>query len=201
MRYTILFSISLLLAACSLNTNPPAQVEPLVNATPLIVPVNPPPLPSTPLPTPTPFDLKGLFCEYQFCIGHPLDMAYFDVNASKNTASPSTYSQGMIATFNGNLFMQTMWQLAPGSADPQFMLDLITDDVDTRVGTFSVQLIRDMNVIYTPITSTATPLLPHGAAAAWICGERAFAWKVYSPQAESAQALFDQAFERFHCNR
>ena len=78
--------------------------------------------------------LVGLFCEYQFCVGHPVDMAFFDVSAQNNTAAPSTYSQGLLASYNGNLFIQMVWQLAPGSADPQFMLDLILDEVDIRVG-------------------------------------------------------------------
>ena len=147
------------------------------------------------------FDLKGLFCEYQFCIGHPVDMAFFDVSVQNNSSSPSTYSQGLIATFNGNLFIQMIWQLSPGTADPQFMLDLILDDVDTRVGDLNVSLIRDMNVIYAPITTTATSVLPFGAAGAWICGERAFAWKVYSPEADITKDLFDSAFEKFRCNR
>jgi hypothetical protein len=107
----------------------------------------------------------------------------------------------MIAAFNPNLFIQTIWQLSPGSADPQFMLDLILDDVDTRVGNLDVKRIRDMNVIYIPITSTASPVLPFGAAGAWICGDRAFAWKVYSPQADNTQGLFEQAFDRFRCNQ
>jgi hypothetical protein len=141
-----------------------------------------------------------LFCEYQFCIGHPVDMSFFDVSAQNNKASPSTYSQGLIAAYNANLFIQMIWQLAPGSSDPQFMLDLILDDVDTRVGNLDVKLIRNMNVIYIPISTTATTVLPSGAAGAWICGERAFAWKVYSPQAENTQALFDEAFNRFRCN-
>jgi hypothetical protein len=110
-------------------------------------------------------------------------MAFFDVSAQKNPASPSTYSQGLLAAFNGNLFIQAMWQLAPGSTDPQFMLDLILDDVDTRVGNLDVKLI-----------------LPFGAAAAWVCGDRVFAWKVYTPQAENSQALFDIAMDRFRCN-
>jgi len=81
------------------------------------------------------------------------------------------------------------------------MLDLILDDeLDTRVGNLDVKLIRDMNVIYTSITSGATPVLPFGAAGAWVCGERAFAWKVYSPQADNTQALFDMALDRFTCN-
>jgi hypothetical protein len=128
-------------------------------------------------------------------------MAFFDVSAQKNPASPSTYSQGLIAAFNGNLFIQMIWQLAPGTSDPQFMLDLMLDETDTRVGNLDVKLIRDMNVIYTSISTTATPVLPFGSAAVWICGERAFAWKVYSPQAENTQPLFDSAFERFACNR
>jgi len=129
-------------------------------------------------------------------------MAFFDVSAQNNSASPSTYSQGLIAAFNGNLFIQMIWQLSPGTADPQFLLDLILDkNVDTRVGTQTVKLIRDMNVVYTPITSTASPLLPFGASAAWTCGERVFAWKAYTPDEGSGQTLFDSALSRFNCNR
>jgi len=173
-----------------------------VAATIAAIPTNTPnPIP-TPHPSPTPFDLAGLFCEYQFCMGHPIDMAFFDVNAQSNAASPSTYSQGLIAAFNGNLFIQMIWQIAPGTVDPQFMLDLILEEgVDTRVGTLDVKLMRDMNVIFSPLTSTASPLLPYGGAAAWICGERAFAWKIYTPQAESAQPLFEEALSRFTCKR
>ena len=128
-------------------------------------------------------------------------MAFFDVSAQNNTASPSTYSQGLLAAFNGNLFLQMIWQLSPGTADPQFMLDLILDDVDTRIGDLNVSLIREMNIIYTPITTTATPVLPYGAIGVWICGDRAFAWKVYSPQADNTQGLFDNAIDRFRCNK
>jgi len=201
MRSITLIFLLLIVSACSIKRDPliqsPENIDPpsIIITTPTLIPL------PTFIPSPTPLDLKGLFCEYQFCIGHPIDMAFFDVSAQKNPASPSTYSQGLIAAFNGNLFIQVVWQLSPGSTDPQFVLDLIVDDVDTRVGTLDVKLIRDMNVIYTPITSTATPVLPFGAAGAWVCGERGFAWKVYTPQAESAQALFDMALDRFACNR
>ena len=129
-------------------------------------------------------------------------MAFFDVNAQQNTGSPSTYSQGILATYNANLFIQMIWQLSPGTADPQFMLDLVLDEgVDTRVGTLDVKLISDMNVVYTPITTTASPILPFGGAAAWTCGERVFAWKVYTPDEASAAGLFESALARFNCNR
>jgi hypothetical protein len=203
MKRNLVFLLLVILSACSFpaNSNNDLQVDQAVAATLAAIPRSTaPPIP-TPYPSPTPFDLKGLFCEYQFCIGHPVDMSFFDVSAQTNAASPSTYSQGMIAAFNPNLFIQTIWQLSPGSADPQFMLDLILDDVDTRVGNLDVKRIRDMNVIYIPITSTASPVLPFGAAGAWICGDRAFAWKVYSPQADNTQGLFEQAFDRFRCNQ
>ncbi|HSO11028.1 MAG TPA: hypothetical protein VLT51_01540 [Anaerolineales bacterium] len=201
MRYLLIIFV-VILTACAPKPDPGTQVQLAVIETIAAIPTSTAqPIP-TPHPTSTPFDLKGLFCEYQFCVGHPVDMSFFDVSAQNNPASPSTYSQGLIAAFNGNLFIQMIWQLAPGTADPQFMLDLILDSkVDTRVGNLDVKLIRDMNVIYTPITSTATPVLPFGAAGAWTCGERAFAWKVYSPQAENTQSLFDQAIDRFMCNR
>jgi len=201
MRYYLFTLCLIILTACAPKSDPASQINQAVALTLAAIPEPTSQPISTPYPTPTPFDLKGLFCEYQFCVGHPVDMAFFDVSAQNNTASPSTYSQGLIAAFNGNLFIQMTWQLSPGSADPQFMLDLVLDDVDTRVGDLNVQLIRDMNIIYAPITSTATPVLPFGAIGAWVCGERAFAWKVYSPQAENTQALFDNAIDRFRCNK
>ena len=82
------------------------------------------------------------------------------------------------------------------------MLDLILDEgLDTRVGNLEVKLIRDMNVIYTPITSTATPLLPFGGSGAWICGDRAFAWKIYTADESSAPGLFENTINRFVCSR
>lgn len=129
-------------------------------------------------------------------------MAFFDVNAQQNTGSPSTYTQGILATYNANLFIQLIWQISPGTADPQFLLDLILDEgIDTRVGNLEVKLIRDMNVVYTPITTIASVVLPYGGAAAWTCGERVFAWKVYTPDEASARGLFESAFARFNCNR
>ena len=154
-------------------------------------------------PTATPFNLSGLFCEYQFCIGHPADMAFYDVSAAtSNQATPSTYQIGLMAAYSGGLVLQFMWQFSPGTADPSFLLNLIIQaGVDTTVGTQEVKLIRDMNVIYTQITTTATPILPFGGAAAWTCGDRVFAWKAYTADEASAPGLFENALSRFTCNR
>lgn len=201
MRYNLILLLILILSACAPASDPNMQIQQAVIQTISALPTATAGSAPTLQPTSTSFDLRGLFCEYQFCVGHPVDMAFFDVSAQNNPSSPSSYSQGLVAAFNGNLFIQMIWQLAPETSDPQFMLDLILDDTDTRSGNLDVKLIRNMNVIYTPISSTATSVLPFGSAAAWICGERAFAWKVYSPRAENTQALFDSAFARFQCHQ
>ncbi len=204
MRYRfLLLALAFIVTACGRATpNLNIQIEQAVAATLSAIPTpTSAPIP-TPYPSPTPADLKGLFCEYQFCVGHPVDMAFFDVTAQKNPTAPSTYTQGMIASYNANLFIQMIWQVAPGTADPKFLLDTILEKgVDTAVGTPEVKLVRDMNVIYTAITTTATPVLPYGGAAAWTCGERVFAWKAYTPDQGSASGLFESALSRFTCNR
>src|SRR5689334_24838836 len=126
----ILIILVFILTACGQRTDPNSQINQAVAATLSAIPTPTPHPISTPYPSPTAFSLSGLFCEYQFCIGHPIDMAFFDLSAQQNPTLPSTYSQGMVTAFNINssLFIQVMWQTAPGAADPQFLLDLILDD-------------------------------------------------------------------------
>lgn len=196
----------MILAACSFpskTATPTIPINDAIATTLAMLPSTntPKPIPTV-FPTATPFDLRGLFCEYQFCIGHPQDLAFADVGTQQNVGTPSTYSQGILFAYNANLFIQVMWQISPGAADPQFLFDLLLQSgVDTKVGGQEVKLIRDMNVIYTPITTTATPVLPHGGAAAWTCGDRVFGWKAYTPDETSAPGLFEEALRRFNCNR
>ncbi len=206
MKSTLLILSALLFAsACGPKTPDPKQqiqmaVQQTVAAIPTYTPYPPPHFP----PTATPMNLSGLFCEYQFCIGHPVDMAFFDVSAQSNPLTQSTISQGMIATYNANnlsLFIEIMWQDAPGTTDPQFMMNLIVDEkVDTRSGSLNPLLVGNLTVLYVPIATTASPILPYGGAAAWTCGERAFAWKAYTPQPELAKTLLNEALQKFRCN-
>ena len=202
----ILVVMGLLITSCSFpsraTSTPSIPIDDAIATTIASIATRTPgPIP-TMLPTATPVDLKGLFCEYQFCIGHPQDMAFYDVNAQQNIGSPNTYSAGILASYNTNLFLQVMWQISPGAADPTFLLNLILDpQTDARTGNQEVKLIRNMNVIYTPITSTASPSLPFGGAAAWTCGDRVFAWKAYTPDETSASGLFEEALTRFDCNQ
>jgi len=207
MRYIFLLLLpALIVTACGRRTQDPnilidqavaATLAAMPQPTGVSVPI------STPYPSPTPFSLKGLFCEYQFCIGHPEDMAFYDVSAVKsNQGAPSNYQTGIIAAYSSGLVLQMIWQFSPGTADPTFLLNLILEDgLDTPAGAQEVKLIRDMNVVYTALTTTATPILPFGGAAAWTCGDRVFAWKVYTADQASAPGLFESALVRFNCNR
>lgn len=194
---------SALLAACAAPTpDPQLQIRQSVAATLAAVPTPTRAEMPLPVPTATPMSLVGLFCEYQFCIGHPPEMAFFDVSAQQNPGNVSGYAQGILAAYSANLFIQVLWQTAPGASDPQFLMDLILDDAyDTRTGEMSASLVRNMNVLYSPIGANASPLLPYGGVGGWTCGDRVFAWKAYTPDSGSAQALFTDALERFVCQQ
>lgn len=160
------------------------------------------PYPRAPIPpTPTPIGLAGLFCEYQFCIGHPTDIAFYDISAvQSNQASPSNYSKGNLAAYNvPNLVILLLWQEVPsGTTDPQFMLDLIlSDGLGTRNGNLEAQRVGALNVSYVQIITTTN--LPNGIAAAWICGGRAFAWKGLTQAQDVANNLLLDAIRRFQC--
>src|SRR5512143_847722 len=203
----VLFLASLLFAAaCSSTTpgpSPQQQIQLAVAATiSSMRRATSAPLP-TPMPTFTPIPLSDVFCEYQFCIGHPSDMALYDVSAAQNQAAPSTYGQGDLAAYKPTTgpFIQVLWQEAPGVTDPSFMVDLIIQGGDTRTGSVQPKLVGNLNVFYTPITPTptATSALPYGSAAAWVCSGRAFAWKAYAAQQELADSLLMDALAHFRC--
>lgn len=198
-----LLAASVILTACGPRTSPPnpnAEIQRAVAATLAALPSPAPAATSHPLPTSTPFSLDGLFCEYQFCIGHPPEMAFFDVSAQQNPIAPSTYAQGLMITYNASLVIQLIWQYAPGATDPIFLMDLILEDgLDAPTGTYGLRLINNLNVLSSPITTTVAPLHPFGGVAGWVCGDRAFAWKVYSPQDGTAEALLQEALARFRC--
>ena len=195
---------SILLTACSLKATPDPnmQIQQAVAATLAAIP-SPMPAPTNrTYPTPAPINLTGLFCEYQFCIGHPPEMFFYDVVAKQNPDSPAsnTYENGILAAHNNSLFIQLMWQHAPGATDPIFIMDLILEDgLDTPIGTYNLRLIHNLNILSSPITTTASPLLPYGGVAGWVCGNRVFAWKAYTAQAESFETLLNEALNRFEC--
>ena len=203
-RLAALLALFVLLSACSLKATPDpnVQIQIAVNATLAAIPSPAPAATNGPIATSTPFNLTGLFCEYQFCIGNPPDMAFYDVVAKQNpgSATSNTNENGILAAHNNSLFIQLIWQHAPGATDPIFLMDLILEDgLDIPVGAYNLRLIHDLNVLSSPITTTASPLLPFGSVAGWVCGERAFAWKVYTPQDGAAEGLLQEALAKFRC--
>lgn len=150
-----------------------------------------------PIATPQVLELRGLFCEYQFCVGHPKEIALFDARDPK---APSSYGEGMLAAYGGEHFMLFIWQLSQGADDPQFMLDnIMQDGVDTRSGALDVSTVGELTTFYSTISNNASEVLPSGAVAAWICGDRAFGWKVYSQTEDNARLIFEESIDKFQC--
>lgn len=150
-----------------------------------------------PIPTPQILELRGLFCEYQFCVGHPAELALFDARDPKN---PSSYSEGMLAAYRADHFMLFIWQLHQGADDPQFMINnILQEGVDSRRGTLDISLVGELTTFYSTINNSASEVLPSGAVAAWICGDRAFGWKVYTENEENARLLFEESIKKFQC--
>jgi len=200
MPLTGLLAATVILAACGPKPDLNLQIRQSVAQTVAAIPASTNASFPTPFPSSSPFSLVGLFCEYQFCLGHPQDMAFFDVSAQQNPGAPSSYTQGILAAYSSELFIQVMWQISPSTTDPAFLLDLILDkDLDTPVGSLVAKQIRSISALYRPISTTASPLLPYGGAGAWICGDRVFAWKTYAPDTTSPEALFNDAIGRFVC--
>ena len=130
----MLFS-SLLLHPAHQNRTPMSQIQLAVAQTVAAIPTYTPyPTPRI-FPTATPMSLSGLFCEYEFCIGHPVSIAFFDLDAQHNPYAQSSITQGMLAAYDPSLFIQVIWQDATGASDASFMLDTIIDSkVDSRSG-------------------------------------------------------------------
>jgi hypothetical protein len=189
-----------LLVACgSKQPDPQAQIAAAVAATLASVPtVTPYPVP-TEAPTPTPFALDGVFCEYGFCLGHPVDIYLIDDGARYNPPVPSGYNSGVLFGYNQALFLQLSWRVSDPNFDAQSAMRVVLIGSEQFQGNMDVQLVGPLNVYYQPITTVADKL-PFGALATWQCGGRDFIWKVYTPQDGMAPGLLKQALEKFRCN-
>ncbi|HUI87578.1 MAG TPA: hypothetical protein VLX61_02510 [Anaerolineales bacterium] len=203
-RSFVFIILSCIFASCAPKPNPDVQLQLDVAQTVAAIPTY------TPFPTPriaptlTPMSLSGLFCEYQFCIGHPVDIVFFDANAVNvqyNPAALSSVSEGKLAAYDPSLIIQLIWQDATGATDASFLFNTLIDSkLDSRSGDLQAFQMDGMDIDYIPIMTAASPSLPYGGAAAWLCGGRAFAWKAYTPEAEIAVNLLNEALERFRCN-
>jgi hypothetical protein len=189
-----------ILASCSTTPtpSPEAQIRAAVAATLASIPsVTPYPIPTT-APSPTPYSLEGVFCEYGFCVGHPQDFYLIDQGATRQPPIPNTYGYGILFGYSQTLFVQMAWTTSGPNFDPQLTMKFILEEKETLQGSLDAQLIGKLNIYYQPITTIADAL-PFGGIASWQCGGRDFAWKVYTPQDGMAPALLKQAVEKFRC--
>lgn len=194
------FLLALTLAACA----PAPATDPvpgLVAATLTALPTPTPPPTSTPVSTPTPFSLEGLFCEYEFCIGHPPGLTLYDADAARDQRQPGTYAGGRLAGYSQaqNLFLLIAWQQGEGN-EQQLLETLAASMGDTLTGSLQVKLHGPLNVFIQEITPTPQSTLRSGLAAAWRCSDRLFVWKLYTDSPERARLLLDQALSRFRCS-
>jgi hypothetical protein len=198
----ILFLVTIaFLASCNPKPtpSPEAQIQAAVAATLAALPTSTPyPVP-TPAPTPTPFSLDGIFCEYRFCIGHPQDFYLIDQGATRQPPIPNAYGYGILFGYSQTLFIQVAWTTSGPNFDPQLTMHYILEEGESLQGSLEAQLIGRLNVFYQPITTIKASTLTFGGIAAWQCGGRDFAWKVYTPQDGMAPGLLKQATERFRC--
>jgi hypothetical protein len=207
---TILFAFLalplLVTPACQSSTDDfRRQVATAVAATVAAQPVPQEPgtqAPYTPYPTSTPYptlSLSGLFCGYEFCIGHPADLSFIDAVFTRDQAETSNYAYGIVLAFRPNLFMQVQWTLKAGEARPYDMLDLVKDR-DASLGSLQVDQFGEVIATYDTLVATSSSELPHGVIAAWECADREFGWKVYTPQDGQGADLLREALERFDCS-
>ena len=201
-----LFAVGIVLSAC--KPAPIAAVTPavdLVGTSVAAALTAIPPRPTyTPFPTYTPYpttDLSGLFCEYAFCINHPVDIPFFDLEVVNQTfTNHSSYTQGNLIGFNQQLTIFVAWSQLSGEFDPNSMIALMLTG-DQRDGVLLTLDIHTRLVSYTKLTSTPSPdVLPFGLAAAWQCNDRQFGWKIYTAQPEDGETYLRQALHQFTCS-
>ena len=200
---SLALSVSLAITAC--DTTPPQPtpdpntlIQAAVAATLASIPrPTSAPIPTI-APTPTAFSFEDVFCEYNFCIGHPKDLYLLDQGTTRNPPQPSTYGYGIIFGYSQTLFIEMAWTTSGTAYDPQNTMHYILEEKESLQGSLTPELIGKLNVYYQPI-STVTEALPYGGIASWQCGGRDFAWKVYTPQDGMATGLLKQALEKFRC--
>lgn len=197
--------LAVLLAACGADPKPAApQPDVVATAVAAALTAAPQAAPPTPYPTYTPYptaDLSGLFCEYEFCLGHPAHFPLFDLEAANNYATNrSDYSQGNLIGFNDQLYIFFIWNQFSGQFDPYVALNFVLGQ-DLPENTLLSEDINGRAVTYVRLASTPSAVVPYGLAAVWQCGERWFGWKVYSAQDGQALNLLWEAVGRFTCQR
>jgi hypothetical protein len=156
---------------------------------------------AAPLPTTaSTADLSGLFCEYEFCIGHPSDVPLFDAKRESNVAEFSTYGAGRVAGYRQDLFVLAAWVGSSGAWDPGGLMKTMQAEFGVSpTGDYKIDLIQQLNVAYQPITPPGNSVFTGGLSAAWRCGDRDFIWMAFTTTENQANAILSDALAKFRC--
>ena len=192
--------IGLVLSACSATPtpDPDLMVRQAVKATLAAIPRATTIPTMTPAPTSTPVSISDLFCEYNFCIGHPKDIYLIDQGSTRQPPVTSTYANGTIFGYSSSFFIQVNWKTSDATYNPQSSMHSILTGGESFQGVPDKMTVGNISVSTQPI-STVTALLPFGLVATWQCGDRDFVWKIYSPEDGMANDLLKQSMGQFKC--
>lgn len=191
-----------LLVGCKPKSQPTPDLSGLISsAVQATIAAMPQPT-SVPLPTAQPTaELSGLFCEYEFCVGHPTDVPLFDARRESNAAEFSTYGAGRVAGYRQDLFLLAAWVGSAGAWDPGGMMKTVEDEFGVSPSAdYKIDLIGQQNVAYQPITPPANSVFTGGLSAAWRCGDRDFIWMAFTTTENQGSALLNDALAKFRCN-
>jgi hypothetical protein len=151
----------------------------------------------TPYPTQA---LAGLFCEYEFCIGHPADVPLFDARRETNAAEFSTYGGGRLAGYRDDLFIIVAWVASSGPWDPGGMMKVLQDEFGSPAnGDYRIDLMGDLNVSFQPVAAPPNSVFTSGLSANWRCADRDFVWMAFSTHDGAPATLLTEALAKFRC--
>jgi len=159
----------------------------------------------TPYPTHTPYpsqvlDISNLFCEYDFCIGHPATLYLTDPSGIDQVDEWNTYGFGILVGVNGTLMMLEWDASTEAEWDAQFEIEDMLSNEDVIRGDATEEMIGDFKVTYAEYEyMDLSRLRPYGVVAAWFCSNRGFVLDISTQREGIATDLVKQSIERFTC--
>jgi len=159
----------------------------------------------TPYPTHTPYpsqilDISNLFCEYDFCIGHPATLYLTDPSGIDQVDEWNIYGFGILVGVN-DILMILEWDASTEAEwDAKFEIEDMLADGEVIRGDVNEETVGDFMVTYVEYEHMdPSTMRPYGVAAAWFCGNRGFLLDISTQREGKAMDLAKQSIERFTC--
>lgn len=161
---------------------------------------------STPFPTPTPYptlkpqlpDLTDLFCEYEFCIGHPPGAYLVDLDAPDEWSS---HRSGGVIGFEDEIMFVYWITSSEANWNPTNEVDELLGGDEVAQSDFVEETMGDFTVIYQTYSDPSSNVAPYGVNAAWYCGNRGFTALIEAKREERALELLRASISSFICKQ